>query len=191
MMFSALDLATRRRVLWYIEEQGGVITSDGGDGVLAVELPTLRAVLNVCTLMALDAAEYRPEITALALRLGSPDRVLAWAQSVIEWRDEPGERLSYPTTTLAREWGDCDCSATLVASLWSALGYPSAVFALTLDGDAVHGVAAFEFGGRWMWGDASEPGALRPWERHPLTADARPGVRGVVAPDVVTCPRWP
>lgn len=185
------DEATRRRVLQYIEGQGGRVTSSSGD-VLAVELPSWLAVVNVMALMALDAAEYQPSFVRLALDLGTPERALEYVQREIEWRDEPGERLSYPTTTLARGWGDCDCSAVVVVGLWSALGYPSAPCALTLDGVPTHAAGALQRGARnWSWGDPSEPGPLRPWSRHPLAADTRPGRRGILAPSVVSVPRWP
>lgn len=184
------DEATRRRVLSYVEQLGGIVTSESGT-VVAVELPSWEAVISVCTLMSLDAAEYQPEIVSLALDLANASRCLAYVQTRIEWRDEPGERLSYPTTTLARGWGDCDCSSTLLASLWSALGYPAAVCALTLDDCPTHAAAAGQIGGSWQWGDPSEPGPLRPWSRHPLAPDERPGRRGVLVPSVVTVPSWP
>ena len=185
------DEATRRRVLHYIASVGGIVTAEAKGGVFAVELPDVPAILDVCTMMGLDSAEYSAELVSVALRNGNAESCLGWVQREIEWRDEPGERLSYPTTTLARGWGDCDCSATLLQALFSALGYRSAVVGLTIAGVPRHAVAAVEVDRVWMWADGSEPGGLRPWGRHPMAHDDRRGARGIVSPTVVRVPMWP
>lgn len=182
---------TRERVFGLVEAVGGSIVRVAGEAA-RVELPDWRAVVALGTLMALDAAEYDPEIVRLAMQLDTAPRCLAWCQQHIEWRDEPGERLVYPSTTLHRLAGDCDDSAMLLASLTAALGYPSALVACTIDGEPVHGVAAVCLGGSsWQWADPTEPGPLQPWSSHPLERDTRRGRRGIIRPTLVGVPGWP
>lgn len=186
-----LDERTRARVLDLVRAVGGEVLSVAGEAA-RVELPSWDAVCALATLLGLDAAEHSPEIVDLAMRLDTAPRVLAWVQAHVEWRDEPGERLTYPTTTLARLAGDCDDSATLLVALFAALGYPAAVIGCTLDGTPVHGVAAVCLGGSsWHWADATEPGTLSPWREHPLARDGRPGARGIIRPTLVGVPPWP
>lgn len=180
----------RERAASYVRAVGGTVRGEAGQ-VLAVELPSWAAVCGVATLLGLDGAEVDPALVDLALRLGTVARALAWVQREIDWRDEPGERLSHPSSTLARRWGDCDDSATLLVALFSALGYPAAVLGCTLDGVPVHAVAAVSTGSGWHWADGSEPTELEPWARHPLERDERAGVRGIVRPTLVAIPNWP
>lgn len=182
------------RVRRFVVSLGGVVNESTPDGdVLQAELPDWPAVLDLATYMALDAAEYSTSIVQLARDLRTVARVVEWVQQNVEWRDEPGERLTYPTDTLDVMAGDCDDSNTLVASLTSALGYPSAVVGCTLDGVPVHGVAAVQMvrgPHGWFWADGSEDIGLRPWHRHPLTSDGRPGRRGIIRPRMTDVPDW-
>jgi len=184
-----LDGATRERVLGYVREVGGVATHATG-GVVRVTMPGWQAVVELATWLGLDAAEHSTEIVDLALRLATPAACLAWVQSHVEWRDEPGERLAYPTITLERQAGDCDDTASLLVAMFGSIGYPAVVCACTLDGVPVHGVCAVQLAAGWHWADATEPRDLRPWREHPLAGDARPGVRGVITP-APSLLRWP
>lgn len=183
---------TRERVLGFVDALGGRVIRTAGEAA-RVELPDWQAVVGLGSLMSLDAAEYDPEIVRLAMLLGDAPRALAWVQSHVEWRDEPGERLVYPSTTLHRLAGDCDDSAMLVAALTAALGYPSALVACTINGEPVHGVAAVCLGdsSSWLWADPTEPGPMRPWSSHPLERDERRGRRGIIRPKLVGVPDWP
>lgn len=189
MRLELLDGATRARVLGYVREAGGIATHATG-GVVRVTMPGWQAVVELATWLGLDAAEHSTEIVDLALRLATPAACLAWVQSHVEWRDEPGERLAYPTITLERQAGDCDDTASLLVAMFASVGYPAVVCACTLDGVPVHGVCAVQLAAGWHWADATEPRDLRPWREHPLSGDARPGVRGVITPAPAML-RWP
>ena len=198
-----LDRDTRERLTQYAQAVGAVVLETSGE-VVSVEFPDWVSVLDWCTYAALDAAERRPELVRLALELGTPSACLSYVQRQFEWRDEPGERLSYPTSTLARGWGDCDDLSVLLCSLISALGFQSAVVGLTIDAEPVHAVVGLRASssspdshgqdgdpGGWWWLDPSEAGEARRWRDHPMAQDSRPGLRGIIAPLVVPVPRWP
>lgn len=183
---------TQKRVLHYVNMCGGVVLEATG-GAVYVDMPDQESVVDLCTLMGRDAAEFSTRIAWLARDLKTVARALEWVQTYIPWRDEPGERLTYPTETLDLESGDCDDVATLMVALCSALGYPSFVGCCTLDDMAAHGVCAVQLhngADGWFWADASEPGNLMPYARHPLTRDARTGKRGVIVPRLCDAPAW-
>lgn len=190
--FAADDGATRERLIDYARQLGATIGERSGE-VVAATFPDFESIVDWCTFAALDGAEYCPPLVRLALDLGTPERVHAWMQAHIEWRDEPGERLSAPSSTLKRGWGDCDDHAVLETSMISALGFPAAVVALTLDGEPTHAATLAELArDDWWWFDSTEPGSKRPYmagaKTHPLARDARPGRRGVILPRVVRVP---
>ena len=174
---------------------GATIGQQSGEAV-SVEFPDWLSVLDWCAYASLDAAERCPAVVSLGLNVAGESRdpapaLLGWLQANIEWRDEPGERLSYPGSTLARGWGDCDDSAMLLASLLNVVGIHAVPVGITLDGGPVHCVTAMRDAGQWWWLDPSEPGCVEPWKVHPLQRDARPGVRGIIAPRVVDVAPWP
>lgn len=175
------DEATRERVLAYVVEAGGEVKQRAGS-VARVTLPDWASVVRVATWIGLDAAESCPEIVSLAMALGTPAACLRWVQRSIEWRDEPGERLAYPSVTLDRLAGDCDDVASLLVAMMSSIGYPAVVVACTLDHVPVHGVCAVQLASGWHWADGSEDRPLTPWRDHPLARDSRPGARGVITP---------
>ena len=201
MRLDAKSAATRTRMIDYARAMGATIGAKSGEAV-SVEFRDWAGVLDWCTYAALDAAEREPELVSLALDLGTPAAVVEWVRRHIEWRNEPNERLSYPTSTLSRGWGDCDDHAVVTCALVSALGYRAAVVGLTLDGVPVHAATALYAStvrpeghdmhgrGAWWWLDTTAGRGIERWDRHPLSADQRPGLRGLVSPRVVEVPRW-
>lgn len=138
--------------------------------------PTGRAgVFHTLRLMRGLVERYKtdPRIiqTAATLLFTTPERIeRAEVSALFEFvrdhiryvRDVHGvETLANPVLTLARQIGDCDDQATLLATLCEAVGYPSRFVAAAYHSEDFEHVFVQIFAdGNWIDADPTERGSL-------------------------------
>jgi transglutaminase-like putative cysteine protease len=159
-----------RTLVGLVLQAGGSVVSQVFDPPgLRIEIEPHRRV-PLLGLMASHDGAWDPRVRAIAAPIaaraasmgarGQLAALLAAVQTRVAYVDEGPDWFVRPYWVWARGYGDCDCSATLLAAMASSIGLGARLVELAGEsGDGHVAAMVSPDGAEWLWAETTVPGA--------------------------------